>query len=177
MTPICDAVAEAFHAIGEDLTVMWRRSAKGALSGWCDLDGATLLLSLAEALSALDARLSAVTGYLNSLDQERGAREVAYHFDLDGATLTLTVTLPLEGASVPSLAALFRNAQWCERELMELYLVAVTDHPDPRRLFLDESLEPAVLERLIPYSSFINGASSKNLFESVLREKEKETPP
>ncbi len=109
-----------------------------------------------------------MTAYLAQKYLVQGRREIAYHFDLDGTTLTLTIELPLEQAQVPSLTPLFRNADWNEREFMELYDIEVIGHPDPRRLFIDESIEPAVFDRLIPYSTLTNGAGSKTLWEAVM---------
>jgi len=96
--------------------------------------------------------------------------ELAYHFDLGGDTLTLIVYVPA-GGSVASLTRLFRTADWPERELMECYAIQVRDHPDPRRLFIDPSIDPAVLERLIPFSTLVNAASTKGLWEKVMTAK------
>jgi NADH-quinone oxidoreductase subunit C len=93
--------------------------------------------------------------------------EIDYHFDLAGDTLTVVVYVPQSGA-VASLTPLFRNADWHEREMMELYSVVVTGHPDPRRLFIDKSIDGAVLERLIPFSTLVNAASTKGLWERIL---------
>lgn len=94
--------------------------------------------------------------------------ELAYHFDLDGATLTVQVFLPAGAAEVASLTPLFRNADWCERDFMENFSIRVEGHPDPRRLFLDPSIEPAALERLIPFSTLVNAASTKALWEKII---------
>lgn len=93
--------------------------------------------------------------------------EIDYHFDLGGDTLTVIAYVP-QGGSIASLTPLFRNADWHEREMMELYAVKVTDHPDPRRLFLDASVDGAVLERLIPFSTLVNAASTKGLWERIV---------
>lgn len=95
------------------------------------------------------------------------AYEIAYHFDVGGDTLTVIAYVP-QGGSVPSLTPLFRTADWHEREMMELYAVVVTDHPDPRRLFLDASIDGAVLERLVPFSTLTNAASTKGLWDKIL---------
>jgi NADH:ubiquinone oxidoreductase subunit C len=95
------------------------------------------------------------------------AYEIDYHFDIDGDTLTLTVHVP-PGGEVDSLTPLFRNADWPERELMEIYAVIVHNHPDPRRMFLDPGIDGAVLERLIPFSTLANAASTKGLWEKIL---------
>ena len=156
------------RCIGEETVVEWRLGSKGVMTGWCRLREPAHILPAVEAVASLEGRLSTATAYLTNCAKQRGVREIAYHFDLDGTTLTLTIELPLVGAQVPSLTPVFRNADWNEREFMELYDIQVLGHPDPRRLFLDESIEPAAFERLIPYSTFTNGASSKALWDKVM---------
>jgi len=51
---------------------------------------------------------------------------------------------------------------------MEIYNLHIVDHPDPRRLFLDESIDSAVLERLIPLSTLANAASTQSLWEKII---------
>ncbi len=156
------------QGVSASLRIDWRGDHKGVTTGWCRLPQSDQLLPAAKAIAELGGRLSTVTAYLAAKDRAQGRREIAYHFDLDGTTLTLTIELPLARAQVPSLTPLFRNADWNEREFMELYDIEVIGHPDPRRLFIDESIEPAVFERLIPYSTLINGASSTTLWEAVM---------
>ena len=52
---------------------------------------------------------------------------------------------------------------------MELYDITVVGHPNPRRLFIDESIDSAVLQRYIPYSAMVNAASTKTLWENIMR--------
>jgi len=162
---------------GEEVAVTWRLDRKGVATGWCRLREAAGILPAARAVADLKGRLSMVTAYLPEATKHSGVRELAYHFDLDGTTLTIRIQLPPERAQVPSLTPVFRSADWNEREFMELYDIKVTGHPDPRRLFLDESIEPAAFERLIPYSTFSNGASSKALWDRVFADNDhKESP-
>lgn len=93
--------------------------------------------------------------------------EICYHFDMGGDTLTVIVYLPA-GGSIPSLTSEFRGADWHEREMMENYNITVTGHPNPVRLFIDPSIDQAVLERLIPFSTLVNAASTKGLWDKVL---------
>lgn len=154
----------------------WRRDAKGGVSGWYRLGNPEEILMVARALAGLEARLSMVSAYLVPSPQNATGREIAYHFDLDGSTLTLTLELPLEGARVPSLTQVYRNADWQEREFRELYDIEVLGHPNPGRLFVDRSLEPALFERLIPYSTFINGANGERLWREVQAAQEEVAP-
>ncbi len=96
--------------------------------------------------------------------------EIDYHFVLGGDFLTVIAYLPA-GGSIPSLTPYFRAADWPEREIMENYSLIVRDHPDPRRLFIDPSIDAAVLERLIPFSTLVNAASTKALWDKVLAAK------
>ncbi len=98
------------------------------------------------------------------------SHEMDYHFVLGGDFLTVIAYLPA-GGSIPSLTPYFRAADWPEREIMEEYSIVVRDHPDPRRLFLDPAIDGAVLERLIPFSTLVNAASTKALWDKVLAAK------
>jgi NADH:ubiquinone oxidoreductase subunit C len=96
--------------------------------------------------------------------------EIDYHFLLGGDFLTVIAYAPA-GGSIPSLTPHFRSADWPEREIMENYSLIIRDHPDPRRLFLDPSIDAAALERLIPFSTLVNAASTKSLWDKVLAAK------
>jgi NADH:ubiquinone oxidoreductase subunit C len=96
--------------------------------------------------------------------------EIDYHFLVGGDFLTVVAYVPA-GGSIPSLTPLFRAADWPEREIMENYSIIIRDHPNPTRLFLDPSIDAAVLERLIPFSTLVNAASTKALWDKVLAAK------
>jgi NADH:ubiquinone oxidoreductase subunit C len=169
----------------------------GVTEAWAGLADRDELTGVAELMHALGARLSMISAGQppapeeeEDEDDEEGAAkepapqpmsfggtpldgtsyELAYHFDVDGDTLTVVAHVPA-GGSVPSLTPLFRTADWNERELMECYAITVRSHPDPRRLFIDQSIDPAVLERLIPFSTLVNAASTKGLWEKIMTAK------
>ena len=165
-----------------------RTDAKGVSCAWGRLASKDELLPVATLLKAADARLSTITilqpkappaaapvegqepvppTFFGGVAQDGKTFEISYHFDLDGDTLTVVVYVPF-GGEVDSLTPLFRCADWPERELMELYSVIVHAHPDPRRLFIDPSIDGAVLERLIPFSALVNSATTKGLWEQIL---------
>ena len=81
------------------------------------------------------------------------------------------MTLNGEWPTVPSITPLFANADWHEREMMELYGISVTGHPNPRRLFLDEELDAGILNEAVPLSIMMNGACTTDLWERILKEK------
>ena len=173
----------------------------GAVTGWCGLANSEDLLAVGKMLLQLGARLAMVSALQPPAPEEEeetksptkaratppsrrrrfprpsAARaidgksyEIDYHFLLGGDFLTVIAYVPA-GGSIPSLTPLFRAADWPEREIMENYSLIVRDHPDPRRLFLDPAIDAAVLERLIPFSTLVNAASTKALWDKVLAAK------
>lgn len=52
--------------------------------------------------------------------------------------LAIKAVLPKESLSLPSATAVYRAAQWHERECWEMYGVTFEDHPDPRNILLPD---------------------------------------
>lgn len=78
--------------------------------------------------------LTAITGI--DLGEEI---EVIYHVECrDGTLLNLRTRVSKDQMALPTVTDIFPGAILYERELMEMLGVKVTDHPDPRRLFLPE---------------------------------------
>lgn len=153
-------------ALGEDV-LHWTFDMNRNAFGWVKLCESQSLLVLAPRLASAKARLMAITAYRADKYARIEGREIAYHFDLDGVVLTVTVCVHSEPPRVPSITRWFHNADWNEREFMELYGIEVDGHPNPRRLFLDQNVESGQLDRLIPLSTMMNGASTKTLWEKV----------
>lgn len=141
---------------------------KGVYTLWCKLGIPKDILVTAQIVKELGGRLSTVTAYQLKQNLPSDEHEIAYHFDIDGATLTATVQLVGDNRAISSLTPIFRNADWNEREFMELYNIEVEGHPNPKRLFIDESINPAVLQHYIPYSAMVNAASTKTLWENIM---------
>lgn len=163
--------------------------AKSVTTAWCTLASSADLLPVASLLKSLGARLSTITvfqpkaaepppteegkeppplpAFLGGAPQDGKTYEIDYHFDIDGDTLTVTAHVAA-GGQIDSLTPLYRAADWPEREAMELYSLVVKNHPNPQRLFLDPSIEAAAFERLIPYSTLVNSAASKSLWEKIM---------
>ena len=55
--------------------------------------------------------------------------------------LVVKVQLPRSSPSVPTLSHLWANADWNEREILDLFGVHFINHPDPRRLMMPEDWE------------------------------------
>jgi NADH-quinone oxidoreductase subunit C len=161
-----ELVLATVKAINGHLTVQERQD--GMLTIWLSLVDKNDLVSAARGLKAIGARLSMITALSDTC---KGGNLIAYHIDIDGSTVTLKVWVT-SGGAVDSLMEVFRNADWHEREFMEFYDIKVNGRADAARLFLDESLEGAMLERLIPLSVLANAASTKMLWERLSVDKE-----
>ncbi|MBU1042049.1 MAG: NADH-quinone oxidoreductase subunit C [Proteobacteria bacterium] len=160
-------------ALGAQL-LNWTSDVHGNHSGWVKLGATAELLALAPLLADCGARLMTVTAYRNDKfgRLESDGHEIAYHFDLEGVVLTVSVCLPDDPPRVASITPWFKNADWNEREFAELYGIVLEDHPNPRRLFLDKGLDAAILNRLVPLSTMMNGASTTTLWEKVFAGKQ-----
>jgi NADH-quinone oxidoreductase subunit C len=55
--------------------------------------------------------------------------------------LAVKVQLPRANPSLPTVSHLWSNADWNEREILDLFGVHFADHPDPRRLMMPEDWE------------------------------------
>ncbi len=108
------------------------------------LESPSQLPALAEALRADPVlgfdRLSDITAYDN-IDQKDGIKRFVSVYQLysmgQHTRLRLKVLVG-EEESVPSLTGVWRAANWLEREVFDLFGIRFSNHPDLRRLMMDE---------------------------------------
>jgi NADH-quinone oxidoreductase subunit C len=135
----------------------------GLVTAWLTLTDRSDLVAASRAIKALGGRLSVITAWVRTAAK---VNPLAYLFDVDGSNVTLRLTVG-PGQSVATIVPLFRNADWLEREVMELYDIEVSGRPTSNRLFLDASVDAHVMERLIPLSVLANAASTTVLFDRL----------
>lgn len=163
LTPLCPSENAVKHSTDQ----------QGNGYHWFRLENPSKIKDAARVLKGNRARLIMISAYSNT-DGPEEMKELCYHFEVEGVIYNLTVTQNREWPIVPSITPDFANADWHEREIMELLNVKVTDHPDPKRLFLDETLDSGQLATAVPLSVMMNGASSKDLWERILGDKEQQ---
>lgn len=78
-----------------------------------------------------------------SLDEvEDGLMEVVYNLysydEQDHLAVQVFVPRDLDACQVPSVADLWKGADWLEREVYDLYGVTFENHPDMKRIFMPE---------------------------------------
>lgn len=144
----------------------------GNIYHWIKLDTPRHMTRAAQHMASAGARLATTTAY-NKHVLTDPVQEICYHFELDGIVYNITVRLDKEWPSVPSITPIFANADWNEREMMELYAVNIADHPNPVRLFLDEEIEEGIMGEAVPLSIMMNGACTVDLWERILRDRHK----
>lgn len=100
------------------------------------VDGAHLLEAIRVLVDEGWGYLAAITGLDTSVDS--GVMEVLYHFCEGAAVLTLRVSVPRDGASVPSICGIIPAASFYERELREMFGVRVEGMQGPKHLMLPD---------------------------------------
>ena len=55
--------------------------------------------------------------------------------------LEVRIEVPRDGGSVPSVAQVWRTADWHEREAYDMFGITFRDHPDHRRMLLPDDWE------------------------------------
>lgn len=158
----------------------WSSDEKGNEFGWLSLSGPDALIPAIKVMAKHKARLVTITAYAEERGDQDKKRAIAYHFALGSPIFTISIPIynpeTMEKLPVPSITPYFRNADWNEREFHEMFNINIVEHPNPKRLFLDERLDAGIMSNLIPFSTMLHGAGSKDLWERVLAEKTGQAP-
>jgi len=97
-----------------------------------------------EMLSALSA--------VDYWPEEQPRFHVIYEFTSVSKALRLEIRVPVPGInpSVPTVSAIYRNANWRERELWDMFGIKAEGHPDLRRILMPADWEGHPLRKDYP---------------------------
>jgi NADH-quinone oxidoreductase subunit C len=95
--------------------------------------------------------LSALTA-VDYWPQEEPRFHVIYQFTSVASSLVLTLRVPVPGInpSLPTVSHIYRNANWRERELWDMFGIKFQGHPDLRRILMPADWEGHPLRKDYP---------------------------
>lgn len=95
--------------------------------------------------------LSAMTA-VDYWPQENPRFHVIYHFTSTSKNLSLTLRVPVTGINpaLPTISHIYRNANWRERELWDMFGIKFAGHPDLRRILMPADWEGHPLRKDYP---------------------------
>jgi NADH-quinone oxidoreductase subunit C len=96
--------------------------------------------------------LSAMTAVDYWPHQEDRRFHVLYQFTSVSMNLVLTLRVPVPGInpSLPTISFIYRNANWREREIWDLFGIKFEGHPDLRRIMMPADWEGYPLRKDYP---------------------------
>ena len=81
--------------------------------------------------------LMCLSGYDNGVDSSLGVAYNLYSMT-HRHKIEIRIEVPRDGGQIPSVANLWRTADWHEREAYDMYGMTFTGHPDHRRMLLPD---------------------------------------
>lgn len=96
---------------------------------------------------------------LSSFDNAGGTLGAVYHIESKtlGNHLALKVTVPADSAHIPSVTSVWAHANWQEREAWDMIGIHFDNHPDHRRILLDEDWPGHPLRKDFKEPDFYHG--------------------
>ncbi|MFT5051155.1 MAG: NADH-quinone oxidoreductase subunit C [Chlamydiales bacterium] len=100
---------------------------------------------------------------ITATDPKADAEDLAVLVELLSITkkhrLSIKAFVPKSAPSLPSATAVYRAAQWNERECAEMYGITFVGHPDPRHILLPDDWDGYPLRKDYVFPTEYNGIS------------------
>jgi NADH-quinone oxidoreductase subunit C len=96
---------------------------------------------------------------LSGMDHGAGSLGVVYHLDSTGLghKVVLKVKVPVADPRIPSVEAVWKCANWQEREAYDMVGVVFDGHPDLRRILLPDDWDGFPLRKDYQVPEYYNG--------------------
>ena len=168
------------EVLGKKFELKWDIDKKGVVCGWCRLVNPEDIYPAAKLVAEFKGRVMTISALNTPIDFEGKLplKEpdseapinlvINYHLYFQGINCTFTITLPDNKRSVKSITPVLKSADWHEREMQDLFNIKLEGHPNPKRLFLDDSIHMED-HTMIPLSEAMNEASTNTLWEKLMQ--------
>ncbi len=158
---IKDRLDEGNYEIKDELDLY------GNIQIWLKLFDRKDILHIAQIVKDFGGRCVIISAY-----KKDDHHVLVYHLDIDG--ILLNVEVELFDNTVDSITPILKSADWTEREFKEMFGIKLLNHPNPKRLFLDESIAEGILGEYMPLSQAMNGAATCSMWEKIESERHKD---
>ena len=138
---------------------------KGNVQIWLKLFNKQDILHIAQIIKDFGGRCVIISAYKSKDDDY----VLVYHLDIDG--MLINVEVIATDKKIDSITPILNSANWTEREFKEMYGIEPISHPNPARLFLDESIAEGILAEYMPLSQAMNGAATCCMWEKIESER------
>ncbi|ACM92978.1 carbon monoxide-induced hydrogenase, CooU subunit [Nautilia profundicola AmH] len=160
-------ITELKERLTGDYELRDEKDEKGNIQIWLKLHNRKDILHVAEVVKELGGRCVIISAY-----KKDDHHVLVYHLDIDG--MLLNVEVELFDNKVDSITLILNSANWTEREFKEMFGIELIGHPNPARLFLDESIAEGILGEYMPLSQAMNGAATCCMWEKIESERHKD---
>ncbi|WP_024791067.1 MULTISPECIES: NADH-quinone oxidoreductase subunit C [unclassified Lebetimonas] len=159
-------ITELKERITGEYSLREETDAKGNIQIWLKLFNRKDILHVAQVIKDFGGRCVIISAY-----KKDDHHVLVYHLDIDG--MLINVEVELFDDTVDSITPILNSANWTEREFKEMFGINLVGHPNPKRLFLDESIAEGILGEYMPLSQAMNGAATCCMWEKIESEREK----
>ena len=110
------------------------------------------IVTACQRMQGLGFEMLSVLTAVDYWPQEQPRFHIIYEFTSVSKTLRLEIRVPVPGInpSVPTVSAIYRNANWRERELWDMFGIKAEGHPDLRRILMPADWEGHPLRKDYP---------------------------
>jgi NADH-quinone oxidoreductase subunit C len=110
------------------------------------------IVALSQRMQSLGFEILSALTAVDYWPEEQPRFHVIYEFTSVSKNLRLEIRVPVPGINptVPTVSSIYRNANWRERELWDMFGIKAQSHPDLRRILMPADWEGHPLRKDYP---------------------------